>query len=230
METKIKYVVLISADMEWRVIKKLYPNEIYKPSIWGEYFETKIENQKILFFQGGWGKVSAAGSTQFVIDNFKPEILINLGTCGGFENDVKLFDVILANKTIIYDIEESMGDFDAAINSYTSIINLSWLKQPYPVEVTETLLVSADKDLQIDEIELLKSKYHAVAGDWESGSIAYVANKNKKKILIFRGVSDLISSRKSEVYGKFDLFVLRAELVMKKLIEELPIWIQHIEG
>jgi adenosylhomocysteine nucleosidase len=101
--------------MEWEALKKVYPEENYRNSPWGEYFNKKIQDQNVLFFQEGWGKVSAAGATQYIIDKFNPEILINIGTCGGFEGEIERFDIVLADKTIIYDINEAMGDSKEAI-------------------------------------------------------------------------------------------------------------------
>jgi adenosylhomocysteine nucleosidase len=227
---KNKYAVIVSANMEWKALKKVYPPENFKNSPWGEYFFKKVQGQDILFFHEGWGKVSAAGATQYVIDKFNPEILINIGTCGGFEGEIERFDIILADKTIIYDIVEAMGDSKEAIADYTTKIDLSWLGENFPSEVHRTLLVSADKDLRIDEIATLKQEYSAVAGDWETGAIAYVAAKNKKKILILRGVTDLVSDKRGEAYDNFNLFVQRTDTVMAKLLSELPGWINYIEN
>jgi adenosylhomocysteine nucleosidase len=228
-QAQLKYAVLISANMEWKSVKKNYPSEKMQASHWGEYFFKSISHQTILFFHEGWGKVAAAGATQYVIDQFKPEILINLGTCGGFEGEIERQEVVLADKTIIYDILEAMGDSKEATADYTTNIDLSWLGKTYPVKVRKTTLVSADKDLRTEEIEKLKKEYHAVAGDWESGAIAYTAAKNKKKVIILRGVSDLVSSTQSEAYGNMDLFEERAHLVMTKLLTDLPLWIEQME-
>jgi adenosylhomocysteine nucleosidase len=227
---QIKYAVVISANMEWKAVKKAYPKEDYQKSPWGEYFYKEIAHQDVLFFHEGWGKVAAAGATQYVIDYFKPSILINLGTCGGFEGKINRMDVVLADKTIIYDIIEAMGDSKEAISDYTTVLDMSWLGNNYPVKVLRTTLVSADKDLRTDEIEKLKTEYNAVAGDWETGAIAYVAQRNQIKIVILRGVSDLVSAEKGEAYGNFELFVQRAESVMLKLLEDLPLWITYMES
>ncbi len=229
-QDKIKYAVIVSANMEWKAVKKFYPNQTYQKSVWGEYFYVTLNNKKVLFFHEGWGKVAAAGATQYVIDKFSPEILINLGTCGGFEGSVNRLDVILVDKTIIYDIKEAMGDSKEAIASYTTNIDLAWLGARFPSNVIKTAMVSADKDLQIDEIEYLKKEYGVIAGDWETGAIAYTAAKNKVKLLILRGVSDLVSNHKGEAYGNFELFVKKAEEVMFKLLKVLPTWINHIEA
>jgi adenosylhomocysteine nucleosidase len=225
-----KYTVIISANMEWKALKKAYPDEVYQKSVWGEYFFKRIKNQNILFFHEGWGKVSAAGATQYVIDTYKPEILINLGTCGGFEGEIARYDILLIDKTIIYDIVEAMGDSKEAIADYTTRIDLSWLGNNLPFKVHKTVLVSADKDLKTEEIGQLEKEYGAIAGDWESGAIAYTAQRNKKKILILRGVTDLVSNHGGEAYGNFDLFVERTDTVMQNLLTDLPKWIDYIDS
>jgi adenosylhomocysteine nucleosidase len=123
-----------------------------------------------------------------------------------------------------------MGDSKEAIADYSTAIDLTWLGKKYPVTVRKTLLVSADKDLKPDEINFLKKEYHAVAGDWESGAIAYTANKNHKKILILRGVTDLVGTQTGEAYGNINLFAERTEKIMKKLFDELPLWMKQISA
>lgn len=232
---KVKYAVIISANTEWKAIKKIYPSETTKTSPWGEYFfkafDIKSKKLKILFFHEGWGKVAAAGATQYLIDKFDPEIIINPGTCGGFEGEVERFETILADKTIIYDIKEAMGDSKEAIADYSTEIDLTWLgSENYPVTVRRSLLVSADRDLVPEEIAELKSKYNAIAGDWETGAIAYVCNLNHRKLLILRGVTDLVSNNTGEAYNNFSLFTQRSEMVMMRLIEQLPLWLEFIEN
>jgi adenosylhomocysteine nucleosidase len=151
-------IILISANAEWRVVKSLYPNEKFQTTPWGEYFETEIMTRKgnapVIFFHEGWGKVAAAGATQYAIDRWNPELMINLGTCGGFEGSVNRFDVLLINKTVIYDIKEAMGDSKEAIQDYSTEIDLSWIS--IPDTIRKTLLVSADRDLVPEEIVMLK--------------------------------------------------------------------------
>src|SRR5690348_147615 len=90
----LPFAVLVSADAEWRVVKPVLATEAVKTSPYGEYFFAEVGGERVLFFQGGWGKVAAAGSTQYVIDHFHPARLINLGTCGGVEGRIKCFDVV----------------------------------------------------------------------------------------------------------------------------------------
>jgi len=227
--THTRTVVLISADTEWRVVKELLPGEQLQASPYGEWFSHRVEeeycSEEIVFLHGGWGKISAAASTQYAIDVWQPNLLINLGTCGGFEGKIERNSVILVEKTLVYDIYEQMGDPDEHIAHYACELDLTWLKQPYPQAVRKTLLVSADKDLDEKDIPMLAERFGAVAGDWESGAIAFVAQRNRVKCLILRGVSDLVGQSGGEAYDAFEVFAEGAKRVLAPLLEALPQWI-----
>jgi len=227
-----KTVVIISANIEWAAILEIVPDLNLQTSPYGQWFSTDFEIHKktepVIFFRGGWGKVSAAASAQYVINQWSPELLVNLGTCGGFKGKIETGALILAEKTIIYDIIEQMLDADEAIDDYTTEIDLSWLQQPYPQEVLRTTLVSGDRDLIADDIPKLKEKYGAVAGDWESGAIAWVAALNKKRCLILRGVTDLVGADGGEAYdGNVQVFIDNAAKILKPLVHHLPNWLSQ---
>ena len=38
------FLILISAGGEWEAIRKLFPNETYQPSPYGEYFSTGLDS------------------------------------------------------------------------------------------------------------------------------------------------------------------------------------------
>jgi len=155
-------------------------------------------------------------------------MIINLGTCGGFAGYVERGEIILIEKTIVYDIIEQMGDCDEHIAHYTTAIDLDWLKGNSPHTVRRTLMVSADKDLLAREIEQLHKRFGAVVGDWESGAIAWVAKRNQVCLLILRGVTDLVSPEGGEAYANHDFFVKETVKVMDQLLKVLPGWIELV--
>lgn len=221
----MKTAVIISANAEWRVVKELYPNLEIKESPYGEYAGLNLDASQMMLFHGGWGKISAAATAQYVIDHFKPDLLVNLGTCGGFTGRIETGTIILVERTLVYDILEQMGDSSDAIEYYASSLDLSWLPLKLPHPVSRGLLVSADRDILAEDIPMLIEKYDAVAADWESGAIAWVAKKNNTRLLILRGVTDLVSGAGGKAYGNLELFHERTKTVMKTLLGQLPDWL-----
>jgi len=225
-----RVVVIISANQEWQVLQGLWPHVQPRPSPLGEWFVEPLQISKrqvpVIFFHGGWGKIAAAASAQYVIDRWSPQLLLNMGTCGGFEGAIEKETLILANQTVVYDIIEQMTGQAEAIAHFSTDIDLAWLPQPYPQPVLRTLLVSGDRDLVAKEIPRLKAQFGAVAGDWESGAIAWVAARNQTRCLILRGVTDLVGSSGGEAYeGNLDVFIEGTRRVFNKVLPHLPRWI-----
>jgi adenosylhomocysteine nucleosidase len=219
--------VLVSANAEWQAVKALFAGAIIHTSPYGEYFLADVQRESVLFFQGGWGKVAAAGSTQYVIDRFKPAQLINLGTCGGVEGRVQRFEVVAPERVVIYDIVEAMGDSEEAIAHYTTTIKLP---PRIPVPVLKATLYSADRDLTPEGLLNMESRFRPVAVDWESGAISWVAQRNRTPLLILRGVSDLVNPESAEAQGNPALFAANADRIMRSLVNDLPRWIAALRS
>lgn len=222
----MKVVVLISANTEWQAVKALYPQLQVANSPYGETAALHLGGCDLKLVHSGWGKVSSAAVMQYVLDHDQPDLSINLGTCGGFEGVAQVGDVILVERAFIYDLVELMGEPD--FDYYASSLDLSWLPDPEPYPTRRGLIASADSDLMPDKIPYLKSM-GAIAADWESAALAWVASKNDARLLILRGVSDLVNEKDGEAYDNFSLFEERTKEVMKKLFEQLPAWLNGIK-
>ena len=235
-------VILISANAEWEVVCDYFPQQTYFQSPYGEWFyyppigypcreyPSKENPHPWILFHGGWGKISAAGSTQYVIDRWHPKLLINLGTCGGFAGKINRFQTVLADRTVVYDIYEQMGDPEAHTNFYTTRLESDWFFRELPHPVQIGTLVSADRDLFPEQLPGLLEKYQARAGDWESGAIAFIAHRNQIEPVILRGVTDLVGVEGGEAYQNNTLYIETTKIVMKNLLDQLPDWIFFILG
>jgi len=221
-------VVLISANAEWREVKKRWPTQPMERTPYGETFERKIAGQVVRFLHGGWGKVAAAGSAQYAVTRWRPRVVLNLGTCGGIQGRIARFETILVDRTLVYDIVEMMGDSQEAIDHYTTNLDLTFLPASLPAPVRKGLLISADRDLDPHQIPELVKRYNAIAVDWETAAIAYVVHRNGARLVALRGVSDLVTPQGGEAYGNTGAFESGTARVMHQLLEQLPAWIRAV--
>ena len=220
-------IVIISGDAEWEAVTGLLGSSelTIRQYPLGEYFPHLVGDHPVQFFHGGWGKVAAAASAQHIIDEHRPDLLINLGTCGGFEGRIETGQIVLAERTAVYDIIEQIVDPEEAGRHYATSLDLGWLAGPDPHPVSRGLIASGDRDIQPSDIPMLIEQYGALAADWESAAIAWVARRNGTPVLILRGVSDLVGARGGEVYGNPALFLERTRAVMTELLRQLPDWL-----
>ena len=223
----MKIVVMVSAIAEWKAVKKIFPQLEIIVSPYGDMAFLNHAGWDLTLYHSGWGKIASAGAIQYIIDHDRPDIIINLGTCGGFEGLTNLGDIVLVERTFIYDIVELMGDLNI-VEYYASSLDLSWIAEPTPHPVRRGILASADSDLPPQKVSYLKSQ-GAIAGDWESGALAWVANKNAARLLILRGVSDLVNEEAGEAYDNLPLFEERTLMIMRKLFEQLPDWLSSVK-
>jgi adenosylhomocysteine nucleosidase len=223
----VNIVVVIAADAEWRVTLDFFNPPRVQTSPFGEFFVLTVGTHEVLLFQCSWGKVAAAAGTQYAIDRWHPEFILNIGTCGGFAGEIEKGEIILARETIIYDIHERMGDPRPALDHYHKIIDHDYLCMPLPQKVRIARLVSADQDIDPAQIPSLRDEYHAVAADWESGAIVWTAKRNATRVLVLRAVSDLVSQEEGEIYDS-DKFADAAREAMLPMLKALPNWVRCI--
>ena len=204
----------------------MFPDAKIEYFPYGECFNASVGNHNLGLFHSGWGKIASAGTMQYVIDTYSPDLIVNMGTCGGFEGAVEPGDVILVDQTYVYDIVELMGDLDIA-PYYASSLDLSWLAEPYPHPAQRGMIASADSDLPPEKIPFLKS-LGAIAADWESAALAWIAQKNNTHLLILRAVSDIVSEQGGEAYDNIEIFNQRTKAIMEELVRQLPDWLDAV--
>ena len=221
--TTDKIAIIVPAEAEWTVVLKYYgiKREHQRPY---EYFACNIEAKHAtahaIFLHSGCGKVPAAAATQYAIDTWHPSLVINIGTCGGLDPALKEGDLILAERTMIYDICERSGGQDEMIARFTTELP----DYPaIPASVKRGTLVTGDRDANPARIEHLRTQYGAIAADWESGAVAYVAYKsNGIQCRILRVVSDMAASGDIEDNQQF---ARRTKQYLTKLLEHLPYFV-----
>ena len=242
-------VVIISADTEWRAFLALLKEREtpashhdsisssgthrtpiqYDPTPFGGLVGVPMpiggREETIFVLKGGWGKISAAASAQYAITRWSPRLLVNLGTCGGIAGAAERGEIVLVDRTVVYDVIEQMGDPDEAIAHYSTVIDLSWVDEQLLSSTTPLRrghILSADRDLTATETAHL---------DWESGAIAWTAALNGTPLLILRGVTDLVGPESGEAYdGNVNVFVENAGSVIRRLMELLPTWLEAFDA
>lgn len=226
MNKEARIAVLVSATIEWLAVKDYFQPESLEKSPFGELFLTIIKHHPVIFLHAGWGKTSAAATTQYAIDRLNPEMIINPGICGGFVGSMQRGQILMPDKIVMYDIIEQLGNPKGAVNLYTTEMDYSWLKRPYPLPVEGGVLATADRDVMPTEISSLMTDLQVKGFDREGVAVAWVASKvYKRRCLILRGVSDLVSEQSGEAYGHNSFFQKSTEKIMMGLCDSLPLWL-----
>jgi len=221
--------VLVSATGEWDAVVSILQPSSLQQSLPGAHFQTELAGQSCLFSILD-GQIATAASTQYVIDHYQPELIINVGTCGGFAGSSKIGEILLVTETLIYDIVERMDDAVAALNQYRTKNDISWITDPLPAGTRKARIISADQDIDYTSFDLLTKTYQADAADWETGAFAWVAARNHIPWLALRGVSDIVTPQGSETDNGVDLWRSRLDQLMQKILSDLPFYFTEFKS
>ena len=93
---------LIIEKYSLREVKKLWYMKIYE---WTRKNAEENEDEQIILVLCGVGKIHATFATTYLLENYKPEKIINIGVVGNLRPDnIAIWDVIIPNTFMQHDV------------------------------------------------------------------------------------------------------------------------------
>lgn len=166
------------------------------------FWRGKLLNRDIVLLVSGIGKVNAALSTQFVVNQFNPDHIYNIGVAGGISPQVETGDVCIATSVIQSDFDLSVLGYkkgevpnvgNIGVDASFSLADFNKLKSAITANYTlhHGTILSADQFVTNSQQVLQTSKeFSALAKDMESAAIGHVSHLHKIPFSVFRGISD----------------------------------------
>ncbi len=172
----------------------------------------------------GIGKVNSSYMTQYIIDNFKPDLIINSGCCGALKGEINLLDFVLADSLCYHDFYPQRICDVATFGNNLIMVNKDLLNIARKVVENKNVNLHIGKiasgDNFVTDIKTKEDIYkrtHALAVDMESASIAQVCKVSNIPFLIIRVVSDNCDGIDDFEKEASDL----SSLIVKEVIDNL---------
>lgn len=158
----------------------------------------KLEDKNVYVMKCGIGKVNSASATQFLIDSYHPDLIINSGCAGSLVKELKIMDVAISSYVTYHDFNP-IRIMEGAVPSHGQVyadhhlieIARSLLEQKEEISYFVVPFCSGDCFItsarQRDEIALATG---AKVVDMESASIGHVAALNQVPFVSIRTISD----------------------------------------
>lgn len=184
----MKIAMIIACKAEFNaIINKLEKVRVIKKGSF-VFYEAYYKKKKIFLIQSGIGKTSASFCCQKLIDTFKFDLLLNIGSCAGFKG-FDIGDVLLIDKCYFWDFKQIfMPEEFSQISVDKKILNFA---QNVLQDVKITSLATGDDFVEDkDTKNKIMNDYNAFACDMEGMAISQVCFKNKTKFLLIKCVSD----------------------------------------
>lgn len=106
-------IALIGAmPEEVAIIKSNMKNIIEKKIAHVTFYEGEYQNKDIVLMLSLPGKVNAAIATTLLLNNYKIDYVINIGSCGALQGDMEIGDMIVATDVIHFDVDATAFGYE----------------------------------------------------------------------------------------------------------------------
>lgn len=181
-----------------------------------------IDGHNIIIAKSGVGKVNAAICTQYIIDKFQPDYIINTGIAGGIANNLKVGDIVIGKSLVQYDFDTSSlgyakGYMCTGINpdKPTFFYSDERLIKEFETAILNNKIVKTNTHIGIiatgdsfisdnNKKQEIKKLFNAAAVEMEGAAIAQTAAINNIPCLIIRAISDLADESAAESLDNFE--------------------------
>ena len=162
----------------------------YEVSLW------KMSSEKFVYLiLSGIGEIAAASSTQYLIDNFNVDKIINYGVAGGLTEEHPALSIGIVDKVVHYGFDVSTGS-PYRVGEYPKIgLFHTPISPAIPEEKTQNLprFICASADIGVgggEPKKKLHQEYGADICEMEAAGIVLTCNRNNIPCTLIKAVSD----------------------------------------
>ena len=162
------------------------------------FYEGLLAGKKVIVSKSGVGRCQSTISTTVLFENFDIDGVINFGTAGGLQNDLKVLDVIVSDHVVNYDADvvDWPKDYDNTKLAYKADEHyISIIKKiiDNDARVFVGNIATGDTFVHLPkQIARIKENYpDALCAEMEGASIAQVCYHYQKPFVIIRSLSDI---------------------------------------
>lgn len=211
--------------MQIEIDKLIEKYDLVKDKANKDIYVNVFNDRKIVVAMSGVGKVNSAAMTQYIIDKYDVDAIINSGVAGGISSNLKIMDIVISDYVTYHDfhpvrIMESYVPDQGKIKANSTLINLS-------KKVVESMGLDnyhyapiCSGDIFVTDEELKKDillRTGAVCTDMESASIAHTCSMNNIPFISIRTISDMADG------GEYfeDIAAYKSSEFVSKLVYEI---------
>lgn len=198
-----RYGIIAAMQEEMKEIENIMQDRIETQIYELKFIKGIINKSEVILVQAGVGKVNAARTTQILIDNFKIDVVINIGSAASAKDDLDIGDIVIGKKLVQHDFDITAFDHPKGYISNVGQYMESDKELVEKIEETAEQLKDnefkikigtiASGDIFCTELSMknkIKDKFDADAIEMEGAAIAQVCKLDNIPFIVIRGISD----------------------------------------
>ena len=212
----MKNGIIAAEQEEFEAILNIAKVEERKEIYELNFVKCKIKDKICVLVKSGVGKVNAARATQILIDNFKPDYIVNVGVAGGLNPMLSIGDIVIGETLVQHDFD--ITAFGHA-KGYIPGVGEKIYADDYLVKKIEEAIgnqeekvykyekgVIASGDIFCTAIPMrdkIYAKFNAECVEMEGAAIGQVCSLCNVPFVVIRSISDTPNGENEVTYEKF---------------------------
>lgn len=196
-----------------------------------ELIEGQIEGTDVVLVRSGIGKVNAAIATTLLLEQFKPDYVLNTGSAGGFAADLKVGSVVISDEVVHHDVNVTafgyeLGQVPQLPPTFSSDVKLMEIAKEAVEELGEhshgTGLIASSDTFMSDptHVETVRQNFpEMIAAEMEAAAVAQVCHQFNTPFVVIRALSDIAGQEAPMSFDEFLPIAAKhsSEIVVKVL-------------
>ncbi|KGJ99319.1 5'-methylthioadenosine/S-adenosylhomocysteine nucleosidase [Thalassotalea sp. ND16A] len=191
------------------------------------FFTGQIEGTDVVLVQSGIGKVASALATALMIEKYGPDYIVNTGSAGGFEQSLKVGDIVISAEVRHHDVDVTAFGYEigqlpgmpAAFLPHPTLVTAaqSGIDKLAAIKTLTGLITTGDTFMtKDDDIAKARANFPTMAAvEMEGAAIAQTCHQFKLPFVVIRSMSDIAGK---ESPTSFEAYLETASVNSSKLV------------
>lgn len=207
--------VIGAMEEEVELLRNQLANTSVREIANSEFTTGTYKGQELILLKSGIGKVNAAMTTTILMQEFKPDLVLNIGSAGGFDEELEVGAVVISDEVRHHDVDATvfgyeLGQVPQMPAAYIANKELIELAVQAVDEIGEHqhavgLIATGDSFMSNPErVALVKQQFPEMkAAEMEAAAVAQVCFQYDTAFVVIRALSDIAGKESSVSFDEF---------------------------
>lgn len=233
-ELLMKIAVIGAMEQEVEQLRATLENTKTETIANSEYTTGTYKGKEVILLKSGIGKVNAAMTTTVLLHTFKPDVVINTGSAGGYDPALEVGAVVISDEVRHHDVDVTifgyeMGQVPQMPAAFKADMKLMEAAREAVTEVGEHqygigLICSGDAFMNDPErVEKVREYFPQMkAVEMEAAAVAQVCHQFDTPFVVIRALSDIAGKESNVSFDEFlPVAAKHSTAIVLKAIEKL---------
>lgn len=223
----MKAGIIGAMEPEVAILKEKLTNAITTETGGFTFYQGELNGHDVVIVQSGIGKVAAALATAFLIKDFKPDYVVNTGSAGGFEQSLKVGDIVISSEVRYHDVDVTAFGYEigqlpanpAAYIPHPTLVNAAktGIAELENIQTLIGLITTGDTFMTKDEdIAKARADFPTMAAvEMEGAAIAQTCHQLNTPFVVIRSMSDIAGK---ESPSSFEAYLETASVNSSRIV------------